>query len=172
MVRRLNVVSSTYASGVTTVVADATHYLVSGDLVTLRLPNNPCLLTDVAVTVVSATSFSVLTPMDYRLDEKAEVEIKYFRTGLTGGMPWITLANATGAPTVLQSWVSGSGGASYTVEGSLDKLHPTPDAGGTVTHAAADGDTQAVIIVPAWTWVRINIISVGAGTKLHVNVAS
>jgi hypothetical protein len=161
-----------FANGVTTITVDDTHYLLSGDLVTVRFKNAPQLLTDIPVTVTSATSFSVITVNDDRIQEDGEIEIGYYSAGQTGSMQSITLSNTTGAAAVLQSFVTGVGGAAYTVYGSLDNLHWTPDSAGLITHAAVNDDTQFAIIAPAWLWIKVVLTSVGAGTKLTIHLSS
>lgn len=170
--RTLKVLSSTFLNGVTTITVDQTHYLTTGDLVTVRTINNPIVFVDIPVTVTSATAFSIVTVNDCRITETAEVQINFYATGQTGGMPGITLANVSGAPAVLQSYVKGTGGATYTIEGSLDNVHWTLDGAGTITHLGVTDNTQAAIISPAWLWVRINITVIGAATKLYYNISS
>lgn len=165
--RTHKVLSSIYSGGVTTITLDATHYLTTGDLVTILFKNAPCVLTDVAVTVTAANAFSVPTPMDYRIQEDGEVKIYFYATGQTGGMQPISMANTTGSPCVLQTFVKGTGGATYTIEGSLDGIHWTLDGAGTITHTGVTDHTQAAIIAPAWLWIRINPSVIGAATKLY-----
>lgn len=169
LVRVLPVLSSSFASGETTFVT-ATHYLTTGDLVTIRFKNFPQSLTDIAVTVLSGTSFKVATPNDFMIVEDGEVQINFFGAGQTGRQRAITLNHSSGAPAVLQSYVKGTGGAVYTIEGSLDNSHWTTDS--PITHAGVTDDTQASTIVPAWAWVTINLTSIGASTKLYVNISS
>jgi len=168
-VRTLQVISSSYASSETTFTT-ATHYLTTGDLVTIRFKNNPLFLTNVPVTVLSATTFKVSTDRDYNIREDGEVQIDFFSAGMTGRQRAITLTHGSGAPAVLQSYVKGTGGAVYTIEGSLDNSHWTTDS--PITHAGTTDDTQASTIVPAWAFVTINITSIGAATKLYVNISS
>jgi hypothetical protein len=170
--RTLNIVSAVYSSitGLVTFVTN-THYLTNGNLITVSFPDVPQILLDVPVTFVSSTSFTIPTPMDYRLSPSTEIEIKYYSTGQTGGQESLTLASSTTLPAVIQSWVSGTGTAVYTVEASLDNLHWTTD-GVSITHTAADGNTQAVTISVSWAYVRINITSIGASTKLYVNLGA
>lgn len=167
--RVLQVTSSSYATGETTLVTE-THYLTTGDLVTVRFKNNPLSFTNVPVTVVNSTSFKITTDKDYQIKESGEVVINFYATGQTGGQQSITLTHGSGAPAVIQSFVKGTGGAVYTVEGSLDNVHWSPNS--PITHVGTTDDTQASTIAPAWAWLRVNITSIGAATKLYINASA
>lgn len=145
------------------------HHLNNGDVITLRFPDAPQVLLDVPVTVTSTTSFTIDTPMDYRL-YNAEIEVGFYNHDMTGGQQPLTLHATTALSAVIQSWVSGTGTAVYTIEGSLDGVHWSTDTV-IITHAAANNDTQAATIAVSWAYLRINLTSVGAATKLYVNVA-
>ncbi len=168
IVRLLPILSAVYSAGVTTITT-ATHYLASDDLVTIRFQDVPQVLLNIAVTVTSGTTFTIVTPMDYRLVGN-NVEIAFYATGQTGGQPSITFNHQTGNSGVVQSWVVGTGGAVYTIEGSLDDVHWS-NGDAAVTHAGITNDTQSSTVEPAWAYLRPNITSIGAATKLYFLVS-
>jgi len=170
LVRTLTIVNSTYqpSFGNTLINVLETHYLTTGDRIRIRFPNVPQILEDVPVTVTSGTAFTVDTPMDYKIDSRGEIKVLFYSTGMTGPQSPITVNSTTALAAVMQLWVSGIGGAVYTVEGSLDGQHYSTDSNIT-THLGVDGDTQAVVINVSWAYLRLNITSIGAATKLYGN---
>lgn len=170
--RKLTIVSAVYSAitGLVTIVTD-THYLASLDVITVRFPDVPQILLNVPVTVSDGTTFTIATPMDYHLNNASEIEVGYYSVGQTGGQLALTLPSSTALNAVVQSWVSGTGTAVYTIEGSLDGVHWTTD-GTTITHTSADGNTQAASISVSWAYLRINLTSVGTATKLYVNLSA
>lgn len=169
--RILPVLSSTFATGETT-FNTATHYLTTGDLVTIRFKNNPLFLTNVPVTVLSSTSFKVSTDRDYNIQESGEVIIDFYFTGQTGTQSAHSITHTTGLPFVIQSHVIGTGGAVYIIEKSLDGVHWIADASGTLTHTGTTNHTLGNELSGSWVYVRINITSIGAATKLYVYVSA
>jgi len=149
------------------VTTASNHLLVNGDLVTLVTNVVPQEFVNVAVTVTAANEFTVSIPN--HTVSQGEVFIKYFRTGRTGRIVF-TLPRSTGAAGVLQSFCAGAGGAVYGFDVSLDAVHWTAVA--TITHLAADGDTQSATISPNWAYASANISSIGAATALTIKYSA
>lgn len=170
-VRTLTVDTAVFQAGflTTTIHTKELHYLNNNEVVTIRFQNFPQILLNVPVTVTSTTAFSISTPYDYEL-HNSEIEVGFYSHDMTGGQQSITLSSSTALSAVIQSWVSGTGTAVYTVEGSLDNVHWSTDTT-IITHAAANNDTQALTIGVSWAYIRINLTSVGPATKLYVNMA-
>ena len=171
--RNLLIKTATYTDStkLTLIETELTHYLVTGDLVTLRFPNFPQILLNVEINRTSATAFTIVTPQDYQLNSGTNLEVGYYSHDMTGGQEALTLSSSTALVAVIQSHVSGTGGAVYVVEGSLDNIHWSGDAV-VITHLGVDQNTQAITIAPSWAYVRINITSIGASTKLYLNLGA
>ena len=170
-VRKLTVDTAAFQAGFLTTVIHTKelHYLNNGDVITLRFPNYPQVLLNVPVTVNTTKSFTISTPQDYEL-ENSEIEVGFYSHDMTGGQEGITMVSSTALAAVVQSWVSGTGTAVYTIEGSLDGVHWSTDTV-VITHLNANNDTQALTIGVSWAYLRVNLTSVGPATKLYVNVA-
>jgi hypothetical protein len=170
LVRTLTIVNSTYQPtfGNTLIDVLETHYLTTGDLITVRFLNVPQIFENVPVTVTSGTAFTIDTPYDCKIDSRGEIKVRFYSTGMTGTQSPITVNSTTALAAVMQLWTSGTGGAVYTVEGSLDGIHFNTDSNIT-THLGVNGDTQAVVITVSWAYLRLNITSIGAATKLYGN---
>ena len=172
-VRNLLIKSAVYDNNtkLTLIETSIVHSLVSLDLVTLRFPNLPQILLNVPIDVISTTKFTIATYQDFGLNTGTNLEVGYYSTGMTGGQDSLTLSSSTALVAVVQSHVSGVGGAVYTIEGSLDGLHWSTDAV-IITHLGVDGNTQAATISPSWAYLRINITSIGAATRLYINLGA
>ena len=92
-----------------------------------------------------------------------KVIVRHFSTGISGYQIMTTPRGQTGS-SVIQSFVSGTGTAVYTISGSLDGIHWTLLT--TLTHTAVDGNTQSYIMEPNWAYVGLSITSIGAATTL------
>ena len=90
--------------------------------------------------------------------------INGYISGQTGPQAPQTLPRGTGCDTVIQSYVNGSGGASYSIDVSLDNDHWVTLS--SVSHASVSGNTQYVLIAPGWAYMRANLTSIGANTNL------
>jgi hypothetical protein len=161
----------TWSANTLTVVTTTAHNLVTGDLVDIEVQNSPQELIQVPVTVTNSTTFTV-SASPYWTDVSVptatlngKVTISFFRTGQTGRFAF-TAPRSSGIAAVVQSFVIGTGGASYTLDGSLDGVHWTNIA--TITHTTTTGDTQSAQVSPAWAYLSINITSIGAATSLTV----
>lgn len=114
------------------------------------------------ITVTSANTFTMgCTKHIQNIDNYC---INGYITGQTGPQAPQTLPRGTGCNTVVQSYVTGTGGASYGVELSLDNDHWVSFA--TITHGTTSGNTQFTTIAPGWTYMRANLTSIGANTNL------
>lgn len=165
-VRKFNRVlefTATWATDTLIITTVGNHYLVSGDVVDV-FAGHGAFTIGATVTVIDATSFSVATIDAFSfLDGKVHIDI--FRTGQTGRFVQ-TAPRSVGNAAVMQSFVVGTGGASYTIDGSLDGVHWTNIA--TVTHGILTGDTQFAQIAPMWAYISIDIRVIGADTSLKV----
>lgn len=166
--RQLNF-TSTWVGGVLTVtVIGSPHLLANGDTVDL-LPassRSEPLLKQV-VNVTGAYTFTISYPDHEPFDfARGLAVISFVRTGFTGRIIF-TAPKSTGAASVVQSFVTGVGGATYLMEGSLDGVHWTPLTGVDVVHAAVDGNTQATQISANWAYLAANVSVIGANTKLE-----
>ncbi len=164
--------TATSTGGVTTITTTTTNYLVVGDVVSFRFDNSPQEINSVAIAsiVTPGTVFTVSDPQA-QIQSVGFVEVAFFSTGQTGGMPWLG-SSRTGATTaIIQSTITGTGGATYTIEGSLDGVHWSTLA--TVTHATTSGDTQYTQnISTIWAYVRLNFSVIGAASEVQARISS
>lgn len=123
-----------------------------------------------AVTVVSPTVFTVnFTGVEYnqfQYDIYPYAVVNGFLPGQTGGIGQYTLPRQTGNSAIIQSYVTGTGGASYSIEVSLDGVHWISAA--TISHSTTNNDTGFVTVQPGWAYIRPNIASIGANTTLSI----
>lgn len=122
------------------------------------------------VTVISPTVFTVSFPgteyTHFQYDVHPYVVVNGFLPGQTGGIGQYTLPRQTGNAAIVQSYVTGTGGASYAIEVSLDGIHWISAA--TITHTTTTDDTGFVTIEPGWAYIRPNITSIGTNTTLSI----
>lgn len=118
--------------------------------------------------VTSSNTFSVATTTG-DIKNLTHYSIDGFVTGQTGEKEAHTLPRATGTDTIIQSYVTGTGGASYNIDVSLDKAHWITM--NTVTHGSASGNTMYVTLKPGWAYMRPNVVSIGANTNLVIMTA-
>ena len=157
--------TATWAANVLTVTTASNHNLVTGDTIKLLAASGNQDNVNHAVTVTSATTFTTpSTDKFYSL--VGLVEIPFFRTGITGRQIF-TSPHSTGTDAVIQSYVSGTGGAIYSIDQSLDGIHWSP-SGILVNHSTSDQDTQGYVIKGNWAYLAANITSIGAATALTV----
>lgn len=117
-----------------------------------------------SVKTISGNTFTASVPVNQYIQTLTHFSVDGYLPGQTGGQVSHTLPRGTGCDTVIQSYVSGSGGASYSIELSLDTEHWISFA--SVSHGTNDGNTSAVFIAPGWAYMRANLSSVGANTNL------
>lgn len=163
------ITSATWNANVLTVVTPVAHNLYNGMTVTMVTPNNPQQLTG-TVTVSNTTTFTIACEAAKNVGGWFQYFIAGFLPGQTGGVGAHTIPRGTGATMVVQSYVVGTGGATYTIDLSLDGVHWTA-SGTTVTHGTTDNDTQSATIAPGWAYMRPNITSIGAATNLVIMTA-
>ena len=157
--------TATWNANILTVTTASNHNLASNDVVKLLAASGNQDNVNHVVTVTSATTFTTpSTDKFYSL--VGLVEIPFFRTGITGRQIF-TSPHSTGTDAVIQSYVSGTGGAVYTIDQSLDGIHWTP-SGITVTHGTSDQDTQGNALTGNWAYLAANITSIGVATALTV----
>ena len=171
--KRIYDYTATWAAGVLTVTTtDITgtatpHFLVSGTTVDIQCNNAPQLLVKQVVTTTGANTFTIAVPNSDFL--KGKVTVDYFSTGQSGLFS-ITSPQSNGLNSIVQSFVTGTGGAVYVLAGSLDGIHWNTLA--TITHLGTTGDTQFTSIPSAWAYMSINVTSIGAATRLEANFSN
>lgn len=156
------VVSFTYTNNVITVVAN-NHGLFTGVDVTLTSGASYDAYTAKA-TVTSANTFTV--QCNKHMQGIDNYCINGFLSSQTGEKPAHTLPRATGTDTIVQSYVNGTGGASYKIDVSLDSQHWITT--NTVTHGTDSGNTTYITLKPGWAYMRPNVTSIGANTNLVI----
>lgn len=139
------------------------HILFNNVSITLISGASYDALTGLA-TVINANTFSV--PAITNLQFIDNYVVNGYLTNQTGTKPAQTLPRGTGTETIIQSYVSGTGGASYVIDVSLDTSHWIPVAN--VTHSNTNNDTGFITISPGWAYYRANINSIGANTNLVI----
>ena len=166
-IRNIAIKNTTYDNNtkLTLIETVAAHLLVDGDLVTLRFNNVPQILLNVAIDVITPTTFNVATYQDFGFKNGATLEVDYYSTGMTGGQDSLTLSSSTALPAVIQTFVVGTGTAVYQVESSLNGNNWITDPT-VITHTNISGSSLAVTVSPSWGYVRINVTSIGAATRL------
>jgi hypothetical protein len=158
--------TASWTANVLTVTTTTPHFLVTGDLVKITSANVPSELIGASVTVTSTTAFTVAVTAMYSQFLSGNVTVPFFRTGQTGRQIFTT-PRSTASANVIQSFVTGAGGAVYTIDYSLDGVHWTA-SGTTITHVTTTNDTQSATIAATWVYAAINITSIGAATSLTV----
>jgi hypothetical protein len=116
--------------------------------------------------VVSKTTNTFIVSATANLAYLTNYYVNGYVTGQTGAKEPQTLPRATGTETIIQSYIDGSGGASYSIDVSLDNSHWITL--GSITHGSSDGNTAFATISPGWAYMRANLSSVGANTNLVI----
>lgn len=118
--------------------------------------------------VLSANTFKITCD---RLNQAPiEYVVPGFVTGQTGGQAKQSIQRGMSTQCVIQSFVTGTGGAQYNIDLSLDGDHWIQV--GNVTHTTANNDTGYFVISPGWTYFRPNVVSIGANTLLSLIVGN
>ena len=140
------------------------HKFIAG--ITVTVPNIDSAYDSITgvIQVVDANTIRVVS--DPVLGRFAEVIVRGFLPGQTGYTDVYSIRKGEGSETVLQSWVTGTGGAAYNVELSMDGTHWINSA--TVTHTTVSGDTGGFTFTAGWAYIRFNITSLGASTILSI----
>ena len=162
--------TATWAANVLTVVTTSANNVVVGDIIQLISNNVPQVLSGAVVSVISTTSFTIAASSAFSGMIVGDITTDFFRTGQTGRKIIALPRNSGNQGTIfVQSYVSGVGGASYSLEVSLDGIHWIP-MNTTLTHPTTDQDTQYMPI-DAWAYFAANIITIGASTRLDILVS-
>lgn len=153
--------STTWNGGILTIHTPQPHNLFTGvDVFTV--PDVGQAQYEGPVTVISGTSFSL--PVERDWGRFGSYTINSFLPGQAGPMQSYSFPRYLGVPTPIQSYVTGTGGASYTLEVSLDGVHWIPVS--STQHDTVSGDTGFTVIAPGWVYLRPNIASIGGNTTL------
>lgn len=115
------------------------------------------------VEVIDANSFRIVA--DEVLGSFTEVIVRGFMS--TGYSPVYSIRKGEGAETVVQSWVTGTNGATFTVEFSMDGVHWVTITNSTSIELVASA-TSAFTFTAGWAYMRLNITALGANTILSV----
>lgn len=150
------------STGILTVTANS-HQLFTGINVTVSSGSSYDAVTATA-TITGANTFQLNCPKYIQNIDG------YFINGYissdSGAQSPQTLPRATGTDTIIQSYVNGSGGASYKVDLSMDGSNWI--TANTISHGTNSGNTTFMTISPGWAYMRANVISVGANTNLVI----
>lgn len=119
-----------------------------------------------SVRTKSGNTFTASVATAQYIQNLSHFGVDGYLPGQTGGQEPQTLPRGTGTETIIQSYVSGTGSASYVIDVSLDTSHWIPVAN--VTHANTNNDTGFITISPGWAYYRANINSIGANTNLVI----
>ena len=159
------ITSYSYDSSTRTISVIANnHVLYTGVTASLTSDKDYYVTTGTA-TKTSANTFTIVAPFVGTLsNEITHYSINGYVTGQTGVKDAQTLPRATGTDTIIQSYVIGTGAASYNIDVSLDKEHWIPAAN--VVHTTTSGDTGFITIKPGWAFMRANVVSIGANSNL------
>jgi len=114
--------------------------------------------------VTSSNTFNVSCPSD--LPKLSHYYVNGYLSNQTGVKPEHTLPRATGTETIVQTYVNGTGGASLSVDVSLDTQHWINV--GSIVNGTASGNTGYITISPGWAYMRPNVVSIGANTNLVI----
>jgi hypothetical protein len=159
--RSLVITSATQVTTVLTIVFATSHFFKVGDTFTVA---NAYLFTVDSVTNATTITVTVSASDTYSLNGLTAV-VPYFSTGQTGLFTTpFTLEKNTG---IVQFIMNGSGGATLTVSGSLDKNSPLATFA-TVTLPATLNSTEFITIQVPWTFLHFNISSIGANSQLKI----
>ena len=161
LTRVLDIISSSQASTVLTLVFGQVHYLKVGDAFTV---SNNFAFTVASVVDTLTITVTVLATNKYDFTNQQAI-MPYLSTGQTGRftIPFALEKNSG----LVQYVVSGTGGASFTVAGSLEKNYPLPTLA-TVTLPATDGSTDSLVITTPYTYLHFTITSIGTNTQLII----
>lgn len=168
-VRKLNRVldfTASWAGDVLTITTTGNHLLVTGDVVTIMSDMSSPQILKGAVTVTNGTVFTMVASAMYSGFLRGKVTIDFFRTGFTGDV-WFTSPNSSGLPGVIQSVVTGTGGATTEIYGSLNGVN-YGTAIATLTNTTVTGNSQSASINTNWAYISAKITVIGAATKLEI----
>lgn len=119
-----------------------------------------------SVNTISGNTFTAFVPYNQYLQSLSHFSVDGYLPGQTGNQTELTLPRGTGCDTVIQSYVTGTGGASYKIDVSLDAAHWINLT--SMSHNTTNGNTVYTLVSPGWAYMRANLTSVGANTNLVV----
>lgn len=145
------------------VVTITGHKIIEGFTVTA--PNFHSAYNSVTgeVEVIDANSFRIVA--DQVLGSFTEIIVRGFMS--TGYSPVYSIRKGEGAETVVQSWVTGTNGATFTAEFSMDGLHWLPITDSNAITLTTEA-TSAFTFTAGWAYIRLDITAIGAATALTV----
>ena len=156
------IANATWNNNVYTANTSSAHSLFANVEITLLGSNQ----THTApVTVLANNQFRVAMNRD-KADNYSSYLVKGYLPGQTGPRETQAMQRGMATDAIVQSYVTGTGGAAYTLEVSLDNQHFINAA--SFSHTTTSGDTGFVTISPGWTHYRANVASVGANTLLTI----
>lgn len=160
-----SVKSFSWAGDNLTIVTNTPHLLFNG--VTVAAHNIDAAYDSVKgiVTVIDSTTFTITGK--FTRGSFYQYQVDGFLPGQTGGVGSYSLPRALAYPLVVQSYVSGTGGATVALDLSLDGIHWV-SSGSTLTNTTVDQNTQFATIAPGWAYIRPNITTIGANTLLTI----
>jgi len=156
------IVSATWSNDVFTANTAVNHLLFNGVNVQLSGQSRTY---DGPVTVLANNQFSVPVTRD-NLDNFSSYTVKGYLPGQTGPQNVQSMQRGMNTDAIVQSYVTGTGGAAYTLEVSLDNEHFINAV--SFVHTTTSGDTGFVAVSPGWTHLRANVASIGANTLLTI----
>lgn len=158
------IASYSWNSNTLTINTTGNHLLFNGVNVTVYGENTYVI--SGTCTVANSTSFSIATTRVNDTFTKYSVESFLPTQTGTPDRTKYSIARGSDADFVIQSFVTGTGGASYNVDVSLDGIHWIPTAN--IVHSTANNDTTYLVISPGWLYFRPYLNSVGANTLLTI----
>ena len=160
------VFTATWAAGVLTVVTNTVHDRLNADLVTLTFGDSPQELVDYAITYISTTSFSILTPYPVK---SGYLVNSYFRS--IGVKPF-SLQSSAGSPALFQVVLEGTGALTSTVVFSVSLDNKNWIVLSTSTLSVTTSGTDGFSSVVRWPYMQANITALtGTAAKLTMLVA-
>jgi hypothetical protein len=166
-------VSTTWSANVLTVntfnsAGVFSHFLTTGDIVSLYTQNSPQELINVPVTVISATQFTVPASTNFQYFASGIVRIPTWRTGVATPFANVTIPSrdTNGSGIIQATNITGAATSTFTVSGSVDGVGFI-SIGSLVVPAAANG-TISLLIPTYWVYYQIGITSIGAGTAVQL----
>lgn len=154
----------TFDSANNTIIVTANNHLLYANADVYLASGTQYAAYKAKVTSNTANTFTVSATAN--LAYLTDYYVNGFVTGQSGPQTEQTLPRGTGCDTVVQSYVSGTGGATYSIDLSLDKEHWITHS--TTTHGTSDGNTAFISIAPGWAYMRANVSTIGANTNLVI----
>lgn len=163
--------TATWLADVLTITT-ATHYMKTGDIISLSFNDSNQEWNNVAITYVDATSFTIpLVAADRsKVQLAGRVVIPFFSTGQTGDSAVFSVSKTMDVPSILQLTAKGTGGATLVLWLSNDGEGWINAA--TVTLSTVNLNSEFVQIAPNWTKAKLNVTVIGAATSVVATITS